>query len=528
MPAPSAVASPTTSERVSAPRVVSRALGASKLAAEATAGRLPGTWHTPAPRGAGEWRAHAERLRAEFAKQDWYAALAPAFGASGTAAARLKATSGGRGIVVTTGQQPGLFGGPMYTWSKALSTLALADALERASGVPVAPVFWAATYDADFAEAAVTFVARDGEVDRLEMPRPDGPARRMCDTPLGDVRDLATALENAAGSAVDDDVLQRMREAYAPEATIGSAFVALLRSLLEPLGIAVLDAGHPAVAMAGEATLRGALASAAKLDGAMVARDKEIRMAGFEPKVPHVKGLSLVFDVVDGVRRRIPISDAAHAHAGTLEANVLLRPVLERAILPTAAYLAGPGELAYFTQVSAVADALQCARPVALPRWAGMIIEPHVERILERHAIAPEDLSDPNAVDARLARRRMPGRVEAAVEHYRAALDTASRDLSAAVAGESHPLVPEAVLDGARRNMAHRLDRLERRLVAAVRRRERGLMHDLAVARAALFPLGKPQERLLNFLPLLARHGRPLFDLVRAAAAEHAAALIGG
>jgi len=97
-----------------------------------------------------------------------------------------------------------------------------------------------------------------------------------------------------------------------------------------------------------------------------------------------------------------------------------------------------------------------------------------------------------------------------------------------AIERETAPLVPDAVLEGARRAMAHRLDRLERRLVAAVRRRERGLMHDLAVARASLFPLGKPQERMLNFLPLLARHGTLLLDLLRAAAAEHAAALIRG
>jgi len=508
--------------------VLTRALGASKLAAEATAGRLPPGWITPAPRGAEAWRAQAERLRSEFATRDWHAALAPAFGASGAAAARLKASAGGRGIVVTTGQQPGLFGGPIYTWSKALSALALADALERATGVPVAPVFWAATYDADFAEAAVTFVAHDGEVERLAMTRPAGDARRLRDTPLGDVSALAAELERAAGATVDRGILDQMRAAYAPTATVGSAYVALLRAVLEPLGIAVLDAGHPAVAAASAATLQRALAGAATTDAALLARERDLRAAGFEPKVPHVKGLSLVFDVVDGVRRRIPIADAARSGGGVLEPNVLLRPVVERAILPTAAYLAGPGELAYFAQVSAVAAALDLAPPIALPRWAGVIIEPHVARILERHELAPEDLDDAHAVDSRLARRRMPARVEAALSHYRAALDTASRDLSAAVASDTAALVPEEVLEGARRTIAHRLDRLERRLVAAVRRRERGLMRDLAVARASLFPLGKPQERMLNFVPLLARHGAPLLDLVRAAAEEHAAALIRG
>ncbi len=511
---------------MSEPRVLTRPLGASRLAADAIARRLPAAWMPRAPAGADDWRDHAKSVRGEFAQSDWHRRLAPAFAAQGAAAERLARSANGRGIVVTTGQQPGLFGGPMYTWSKALSALAFADELERAGGVPVAPVFWAATYDADFAEAAVTFVARDGDVERLAMPDPAVPGRRLCDTPLGDVRPLAAALERASGSAVDRAVLDLLRASYAPSETVGGAFVRLLRAVLEPLGIAVLDGSHPAVMTAGRPILERALTAASAVDAALRAREGELRAAGYEPKVPHVKGLSLVFAVTEGVRRRIPIADAARAGAASLEPNVLLRPIVERAILPTAAYLGGPGELAYFAQVSAVASALDAAAPVALPRWAGMIIEPHVERILQRHALSVDDLRDPHAADTRLARRQMPDAVEAAIAHYRASLDNANRALGAAVDSEKSPLAPDAVLEGARRTIAHRLDRLERRLVAAVKHRERELMHDLAVARASLFPLGRPQERLLNFVPMLARHGAPLVAAMRRAAAEHAAALV--
>ena len=78
---------------------------------------------------------------------NWLDALMPALGdtfAASPAAQRLARSAGGRGVVVTTGQQPGLFGGPIYTWSKAIGALTLADAIERATGIPVAPVFWAA------------------------------------------------------------------------------------------------------------------------------------------------------------------------------------------------------------------------------------------------------------------------------------------------------------------------------------------------------------------------------------------------
>jgi uncharacterized protein YllA (UPF0747 family) len=84
------------------------------------------------------------------ASRGWLYVLRPAFAASGAAAARLERVAAGRGIVVTTGQQPGLFGGPIYTWSKALSALTLADEIEATTGIPAAPVFWAANDDRRF------------------------------------------------------------------------------------------------------------------------------------------------------------------------------------------------------------------------------------------------------------------------------------------------------------------------------------------------------------------------------------------
>ena len=97
--------------------------------------------------------------------------MLPAIMPAGAAAARLERVSRQGGVVVTTGQQPGLFGGPLYTWSKAMSALALADELEARTGIPTAAVFWAATDDADFAEAAATVVARSGGVDELSVKR---------------------------------------------------------------------------------------------------------------------------------------------------------------------------------------------------------------------------------------------------------------------------------------------------------------------------------------------------------------------
>ena len=511
-------------------RVLTRSLGESPLARLALDGDAPGGWYGALPRGADGWRTRAEQVRLEFAERDWLGALGDAFDASGAAAERLARVAAGGGIVVTTGQQPGLFGGPIYTWSKALSALALANGLEQATGVPVAPVFWAATYDADFAEASVTHVALGSQVKRLQMDPPAVPGREMRDTPLGDVSQLASVLERAAGSAADPAVIEMVLAAYSRDATVGSAFVVLLRHLLEPLGIAVLDAGHPAVHAAEGPLLMEALRKADVVDDELRSRERDMRVLGHDPQVAHVDGLSLVFAESNGERVRIPIAEAAvAARDGTrvdLEPNVLLRPVAERAIVPTAAYVAGPGELAYFAQASAVAAALGAPELLAVPRWSGMIVEPHVQRILERHGLAIDDLQAAHAALGRLARERLSDRVRAALAGYREALDRAAEELSSALTAAGEPDVPDAVLSGARNSIGHRLDRLERRILAASKRHHEALTRDVETARASLFPLGRPQERVLNLMPMLARHGEPLLLAMLARASEHASALI--
>jgi uncharacterized protein YllA (UPF0747 family) len=509
---------------VSEPLVVSLPIGGPPLARAALTGNVPPGWWAEVPRGADEWRQRLRAVMRDSSVRDWASALAPALQAGGAAADRLARSASGKGVVVTTGQQPGLFGGPVYTWSKALSALTLADALERATRIPVAPVFWAATYDADFIESSASYVILNGNLVRLQQPPPEKPDLSMRDLPLGDVAPLIRALEQASGSAVARRALDAVRDAYTPDQTVGLAYVRLLRTILEPLGIAVLDAGHPTVRTASRAFLRRGLDRAPDIDAALTAREQEMRDRGFEPPVAHVRGLSTVFRYVDRTRSRIPIADAPRIDVDVeLEANVVMRPVAERAILPTVAYVGGAGEIAYFAQATAIAQVFGAEVPLIVPRWSGMIIEPHVQRLLARHALTPDELRDPHAAESRIARAQVPAAVRDALARYAREAEALNDALRAALAADGRPpLVPDTVLDGARNNIAHRIERLERRVVAGAKRREAKTMRDIAIARTSLFPLGKAQERVLNFIPMLARHGEPLLEQMRARTSEHA------
>jgi bacillithiol biosynthesis cysteine-adding enzyme BshC len=507
-------------------------LGGSALSRALQAGH---PWIPARPTDAASWARHAASVRAG-APPGWLDALAPACAATGAAAERL-ARAAASGVVVTTGQQPGLFGGPLYTISKALTALALADALEAATGLPVAPVFWAATDDSDWQEAAVAHVVGKGGLDVLRLEGPPTEGMAMADVPLGPTGALLARLRLAAGSVAHPAWLALTERAYVAHATIGGAYVQFLRALLEPLGIAVLDAAHPALRAAADPLLRRALLQAGSVAAALSARTAAITAAGFEPQVDGRDDLTLVFRTrlrADGrtrARERVPLAAAAaaarEAEPGTLGANVLLRPVLERAVLPTVGYCAGPGEFAYFAQVTAVAEALGEAPPMPLPRWSGYPVPADALRLLDRLGVDEASLGAGEALATRLARGALDDQVADALERLQVAIDAQARALGDAVA-QADALVPAAVVEGLRRDLQARLARAERRLLAAVKRRESGLLRDLAVARAWLRPLGGSPERVLSVVPLLARYGSQVLDAMRAAARTHAQALVTG
>jgi uncharacterized protein YllA (UPF0747 family) len=504
-------------------RIVTEPLGGSPLSRLLQAGGAPESWLARAPVSSAEWRS---RAAARASEEDWsarLAALAPAIQATGAAAERLERVRREGGVVVTTGQQPGLFGGPVYTWSKAVSALALADAIQEATGIATAAVFWAATDDADFTEASSTVVARVGGTEVLCATHAPPPGTPLSLAPLGSLDAEIRRLRDASGSAADPRPLGAIDLAYGDTTrTHGDAFVQLLRALLEPLGMPVLDASHPAVREASAPTIDAALREATAIDAALAQRASEIEAAGHAPQVESVPGLTLAF-VRDGdAKRRLTIAESARRQRGALTPNVLLRPIVERAILPTVAYVAGPGELAYFAQVSAVAAALHVPAPVAVPRWSCTLIEPNIQHLLDQFEIAPTDLGAPTALEGQLARGAMSDATARALAELRETIALLPDALGEE--GESNGLGPAVV--GAVHSLEHRVDRLERRLLAGIKRRETALMRDAATLRAALYPRGVRQERLLNAVPIFARHGLSLLNEMRQAAQAHANALV--
>jgi Uncharacterized protein conserved in bacteria len=248
-------------------------------------------WFETVPRSSAEWKSRADGVRGSLVQSDWLSSLAPAFNATGAAAERLR-RSADSGFAVTAGQQPGLFGGPLYTWWKAFTALSLANRLESETGLPVVPVFWAATDDSDYAEAAGTVVSTNSGAERISLPPMEDTGRALAEVRLGDVSAQIERLVAATGSAPNAAMLELVRASYSPDKTVGSAYVDLLRQILEPLGIAVIDAAHPVVRAAAFPLLKQALLQSKPIEDALLARSAEMKAQKLSAQVKVVKGRS--------------------------------------------------------------------------------------------------------------------------------------------------------------------------------------------------------------------------------------------
>ena len=486
------------------------------------------------PADDGAWRAAiAARTRAERGP----AAIGPivraqqrARGAPDAAIDAAARLDDPRSVAVVTGQQAGLFGGPLYTLLKAVSTIRLARRAERVFGVPGVAVFWIDAEDHDLdeirtcglldAEQAFTTVAL-----ATDAPAGTPAAAVRLDREIEPVLDaLAAALPETGFTA---EVLGDLRRAYADGRGLVAAFATWLEHLLGGHGLVVFDAADPAAKPLAADLFAREIASAGTSTSLARSAGDRLRDAGFHAQVdPPANGVALFLQ--DGDRRALRIDgerlragddardravwlDRLRADAARFSPNVLLRPIVQDRLFPTVCYVAGPNELAYLAQLKPVYAHFGVPMPLVAPRLSATLVDSSVMKFLRRTEIAlaalqPQDESALN----RLLGAQLPAAVEQALD----GAGDAVRDRMAAVAAAVAEVDP--TLAGAAESTRGRMDRdlgnLRNKVVQAAKRRHQTLRRQFTRAQSQIFPHGSPQERAIGGVCFLNRYGRTLVD----------------
>ncbi len=420
-------------------------------------------------------------------------------------------------VAVVTGQQVGLFSGPAYTIYKAVAAAHVARQLNN-RGIPAVPVFWLATEDHDFVEVNHTWVyGAAGEPTAVRVDAPPefaGKPRPVGGIPIANppLSDLRAAL---AGLPFTDDVMALVKQAYPEGATMGSGFRALLKALLGKLDLLYLDPLDSAVRKIGAPFLAQALRAVPELKAGFLARNKELTDAGYHAQVHVDQKTSLFFLLDKGERATLRRKDSDYAElasrAEQVSPNALLRPVWQDYLLPTVAYVGGPGELAYLAQSEVAYRLLLGRMPVAMARSGFTIVDARSRKLLERYQITiPQVMTHEGALKERIAAALVPRAVEQSIETATAEVTRQLDRLKSDLEGFDATLA--AAVGKSRAKILYQMEKIGKKTARETLRRDERALADTRHLAAMLYPHRHPQERFYSILPFVAQHGLDLID----------------
>jgi bacillithiol biosynthesis cysteine-adding enzyme BshC len=429
-------------------------------------------------------------------------------------------------VAIVTGQQAGLFGGPLFTLLKALTALKLADQISRDHRVPAVAVFWIDAEDHDWEEVRGCTVF-DGEL----APRSVALSARAAaePTPVATVR-----LDDSVTAALDElervlpatefraSLVAELREIYVPGAGMADAFGRWLEHVLGARGLVVYDSSDPAAKplasdiFARELSMPGQTARLAALMGA------NLTARGYHAQV-HVQQDNLALFHLDGTRRAIRQQESgfvagdqhftpeallrqAKEQPSFFSPNVLLRPIVQDTLFPTICYVPGPNELAYLGQLRGVYEHFGVPMPLMYPRATATILDSAAARFIRKYHLPLEALQQQDeAALNELLKNQIPEVVETSFGEAARGIEAQMARLVQAV-----PAL-DPTLEGAAKStlgrMQHELDTLHTKMIQAAKRRDETLRRQFIHARALAFPQGQAQERTIGFVSFLNQYG---------------------
>ncbi len=456
--------------------------------------------------------------------------------------ARLRAGA----FAVVTGQQVGLFGGPLFSIFKALTAVKLADEA-TSGGVECVPVFWLATQDHDLEEVNHVSISRaDSSLQTLTAPThgvPDAPVGAITFGP--EIEPLVAAAAELLG---DSEITEFLRASYRPGETFGSAFARLFAKLFADWGVILLDASDPALSAISRPIYHAAIERSEELNQKLFARGRELDAAGYHQQVKVTSASTLLFALRNGSRlpvhqenrldgitefrvegekfSKAELLGRIDAEPHNFSANVLLRPVKQDYLLPTLAYTGGAAEVAYFAQAAVVYETLCGPVTPVIARFSASLIEHKVKQLLDRYRLSlPDVFCTSDQLREKLAGHSLSREIQRSFDEAGAGMQRALEDIREKLAALDKTLVDSA--NHAAEKMKYQLTQLRARAARAELRHHEVLGRHADLLSNTLYPNKTLQEREVAGVYFLARHGlsllRGLYDTIRTDCLEHQA-----
>ncbi|MEE8566374.1 MAG: bacillithiol biosynthesis cysteine-adding enzyme BshC [Candidatus Bipolaricaulota bacterium] len=415
---------------------------------------------------------------------------------------------------VTGGQQAGFLGGPVYTLYKIITTIRLAELLERELHVKVVPLFWLASEDHDFTEINRAYLLKqDGEVGAVSFTWEEQ-GRPISDLPLTEevLRGYQTYLDTLPAIANCSSV----KKLFAPQ--LGENYCAwharIWLRLFSNRGLVIVD---PSVLCSPASTFfRTVLEEQEAIQQHLREAATSLSDAGYEPALSPDKAGRLFTLDAEGRRVRVksPFDHLTEVieHPERYSTDAALRPLLSDTLLPSVASVLGPGETAYHAMLKPLYQLFRLPQPVLFPRKSYTVLAQEEADLIMRYGTSVAAILSGTFNAKQVLRELAPKELKS---RFSAARETTAQAFAPlrALLGEIDPGL-EKRREKARTSSLHNIDQLENRAIRAGLAK-RGLgAQKLQQLCNALLPRGRPQERVFPLPYFINRYGSEFVDRV--------------
>jgi bacillithiol biosynthesis cysteine-adding enzyme BshC len=443
-------------------------------------------------------------------------------------------------VAILTGQQVGLFTGPLYTVYKALSAIKIAEEL-KSRGIPAVPVFWMETEDHDLPEATRrTLTSADHSLcvtDYQDMLFKDSGAPQgsvgLMQFPENIRQVVQDYLDHLPVTLWKQEIRLQLESAYRPGATFAQAFAQLLSGILRGSGLILFDPQDPQAKQLARGVFQKALRDADVIRAALLERNKELEAAGFHAQVSVLENSTVLFYFQDAARYALEKKDSdfflknsdrhfspdhlmqcAELSPEKFSPNVLLRPLIQDHLFPTLTYVGGSAEIAYFAQIEVLYRLWNCPMPIIWPRNSFTLIEPEISEELDRLEI---DVKDCFRGRQFLTEKTLSGSGLSAaasnLEKLQEHLDQGLTEIRPEIQSVDPTLA--TALETARRKILHNVQHLKSQVVRMESTKDLMISKALDLLANHCYPNQKLQERELGIQHFWVRHGSSVLDVLR-------------
>ncbi|GAB6157024.1 bacillithiol biosynthesis cysteine-adding enzyme BshC [Desulfotomaculum varum] len=438
----------------------------------------------------------------------------------------------GRAVALVTGQQPGLLTGPLYTVYKAMGTVALARQLSAQLKTPVVPVFWIGADDHDFAEANHIFVPTAQGPQKIALTYKPAGRCSLGHLPVPhEISEFLRQLEQLTPPiGWQQEGLALLRETARQSADLAQWFGRLMTYLFKDDGLILLNPVLPSLRKLSAGIFCRALNTAPAVNCLLQSACDLVAAAGFTPQVASEANKLHLFMYINGQRtalylKKDRISDRQGNHTWLPEQlaemvlsrpenfspDVVLRPVVQEALLPVLGYVAGPGEIAYWALLKNIFQHFGLEMPPIFARPSIILAEPQVGKILDKYQVSLNLL--PEGLEGFIA--------DYIKQADQVGIDELFNNFRSVIKEEQTSLVQKAAqidptLKGLGKEHLQRLMRVVNSFADKVKQRHRKnnetALRQLKKANDMIYPMGQWQERVYNIFPYLMKYSPGLLQ----------------